>query len=220
MKKISAFVAIVLCMLCSLTACAKKPVEDKLTNYISYSHEASFVGENMSYVVIVEQGKKEEIFVDDGKVGKIVPFCTVNIIPKEEIKKNSLDIVLVMNNQKYEVTVVKDMFTGNYEKTIQETGVIDKVEIGEQSVVVKDKMADCISKADLMQIVNTEFKEQIDSGWKDNKFNKEFYIKLIRDNNNINGNHYWYVALIDGQNSFCSILIDAKTGKVLTKKTK
>lgn len=218
-KRKSLLVLVCLIILVSvLTACNKQDAK-QLDKYISYSHNASYVGEDGDYTVIIEAGNKEEIFVDDGKVGKIVPFFSIIVIPKKADENSSLDIKIYIDNQETAINLTKDMFTGNFEKNISEKGVASKVMIGKNAIELKNKMAECIDKATLMKIINDEFSEQIAAGWKDNVFSKELYIKLIRDNNNINGQHYWYVALIDGQNSFCSMLVDAKTGKVLSKKT-
>lgn len=220
MKKFLLVLMTVCALTFGLTACnneSKK--ENELNSYVSYSHEASYVGENEKYTVICEAGKKEEVFVDDGKIGKIVPFCTVIVVPKKQDDKNSINVKLTVNGKEISENLPKDMFTENFEKSISTFGEVSQIEIENQVIKLQDVMKEYISRAQIMKIVRQELKEQIDGGYKDGKFCKEFYIKLIRDNDNVKGSHYWYVALIDGENSFCSMLLDAKTGEVLSKKT-
>ncbi len=193
--------------------------ENELNNYVSYSHDASYTGENEKYTVICEVGKKEEVFVDDGKIGKIVPFCTVIVVPKKQDDRNSVNVKLTVDGKGVSENLPRDMFTENFEKNISTVGEITEIEIENKVIKLTNVMKEYISRQQIMKIVKEEFKEQIASGYKDGKFCKEFYVKLIRDNNNVKGSHYWYVALIDGENSFCSILLDAKTGEVLSKKT-
>ena len=141
------------------------------------------------------------------------------VVPKKQDDKNSINVKLTVNGKEISENLPKDMFTENFEKSISTFGEVSQIEIENQVIKLQDKMKEYISRSQIMKIVSQELKEQIDGGYKDGKFCKEFYIKLIRDNDNVKGSHYWYVALIDGENKFCSMLLDAKTGEVLSKKT-
>lgn len=218
MKKFCISFLVVLSCLFAFTGCSKDVKNNGLNNYISYLQEQSIVGENENYTVIIDGGKKEEVFVDDGKVGKLVDFTKIVVVPKKSNNKSTIEVRLIEGNKDDSIELTKDSFTGNYEKTINNRINPRKVIIANEHIDLKDITVDFIKKDKIIEIVKTELKEQIDSGYKDNKFTKEIYIKLVRDNNNIKGTHYWYVAVIDAENKFSSILIDAKTGKVLNKK--
>lgn len=219
MKKFCISFLIVLVGLFSFTGCSKDVKNNGLMDYVSYLQEQSIVGENENYTVIVDGGKKEEVFVDDGKVGKLVDFTKIVVVPKKQASKSVIEVRLIEGDKDDSIELSKDSFTGNYEKTIDKRINPRKMIIANEHIELKDVTNEFINKDKIMEIVKSELKEQIDNGYKDNKFNKEIYIKLVRDNNDINGTNYWYVAVIDGENKFSSILLDAKTGKVLSKKT-
>lgn len=217
MKKL---VILMLVMVTLFTTGCDKKVEKRevLLDYISYIQEVSYVGENEKFTVIIDEGKKEEVFVDDGKIGKIVDFTTVKVIPKQDVKGNKLQVVL-LSTEENSVELTKDMFTGCFEASCSDKKEYTSIKIDGEEIALTNSLADCITIDKLFEILRVELKEEIESGFCDNKFTKEFYIKLVRDNNSIK-NAYYYVALISGENTFDSLLIDCKTGKVLTKKVK
>lgn len=142
MKKFSiSMLVLVSCMLL-LTGCSNNVKQNELDDYISYLVEQSIVGENDNFTVIIEGGKKEEVFVDDGKVGKLVDFTKITIVPKHTNNKSVLPVRLIEGDKDDSLELNKDAFTGNYEQSISKRINPRKVIIGSEHIDIKDVTVD------------------------------------------------------------------------------
>ena len=72
-----------------------------------------------------------------------------------------------------------------------------------------------LTSQDVINIAKKEFKEKIDAEYSEGKADREIYVKLITADRT---NYYYYVSFIGDGTDYWAMLVDIKTGAIVSKK--
>lgn len=217
-RKIILSVISIVCIVCAvfaLGACNKKNKNVAKDN-VSRQTDAFYCGESDAYAVSIEFGKRERTFIADGKATDVRAFCEISITPLKQNDAESL--TFVVKGQDAELS--GEVQTSNYGEFVAEIGL----EFTPQSVVVThgesaseielcNVLEGALSANDVINIAKKEFADKI-SAEKD-KPEREIYVKLISGDRTT---YYYYVSFIGEGVDYWAMLVDIKTGEVVSKK--
>lgn len=216
---ISVSVLVLVLVLClSLVACDKKnntkTVEESKVSRMTSQY---FVGEDENFAVMIEKGKREKTFIADGKVNDVQDFVDITVMPLTQNDYESLDFEVKAEGNALNGTLTKSN-NGEFKTSIDMKFAPSSVKItaGEEvsEINLGDVLADKLTADDIMNIANTEFKDRIEkAGGK--KMQREIYIKLISGDRI---NYYYYISFIGDNVDYWAMLIDPKTGDIVSKK--
>ena len=200
------------------TSCEKKL---DLSKYVSDLREDVFVGESQTFSIQAHLGKREDPFIQDGKIGLIKPRLLVKIV-SEFNKDTEVVATLTFNEQNY---VEKFSFNGvantltatfnldNFNlKTFDITlTFMDKSEsitlssIKPENTLTYVKALDCLLKKQPTLIQNYLNEN--------NQFQGEIFLRLLVNNDT----PYYYVGLSSNE-KIVALLIHGVSGKILSIK--
>lgn len=231
MKKKIIISVIIICMLATACAClvaCKKPLTNlqKLENQVSAIQTKYIVGANDDFNISITTCKQEEVFIADGKVGKLKSQTTLVAKPKNvNLINKQFDFKLIgdkatldgkLSKSRVGVELCVDI------ENLDSLGKLSKVSLTtdgkSQDVTLTDKLVGMITPQRALQSAYEKFQTEIDTLMENKKFEKEVYIKVIEDKQVGGENCYWFVSFIQSKEDYWSALIDIKDGKVLTSK--
>ena len=67
-----------------------------------------------------------------------------------------------------------------------------------------------------LEIAVSAFQTEIDAAIAEGGFDRETYVKLVRNDHDPNGGYYWFVSFIKDKDDYWAALIDSKTGEVVS----
>lgn len=201
----------------SFVACNKKANENCENGMISRLTREYYAGESELFAVVVEKGEREKNFIADGKATDVQPFATIAITP---LKSNDYkEISYVLNGESATLSGKLDKSEyGEYSAaitldfvptTVTVTAGDDTSEIDLASV-----LDGALSAEDVINIAKAEFKETLDKEAEAGK-EREIYLKIITGDRT---NYYYYVSFIGEGVDYLAVLIEPKTGKIVSKK--
>lgn len=226
MKKLTILSIVAILMLSVLCACTTVDNEKLLFDNITFMEETVFEGTNDDFDVKYTAGKKEERLVADGKVGNIIDFKVLQIVPKHmDLFEKEYSYKLIGSNGELEGKFSKDMFGVSFSTNIESVdalGEIQKVLINFDDkiseVTLSNMLVDFIGKDKLIEITAKEFKSELKALGSSEIFPREIFIKFINDNTDESNPYYWYVSIIGDEEDYWSLLIEPRIGTVINKR--
>lgn len=207
----------IVCALVGLSACNKKGGATSNEN-ISRQTDAYYAGESDRFAVTIEVGRREKNFIADGKATDVCDFVELIIVP---LKKNECDkLSYVIAGQ--DATLSGEIASSNYGEfvtAVQLDFVPTTVSVtaGEDSDEIEmcNILEGALSSLDVINIAKTEFKDRIDAESAQGKNEREIYVKIISGDRT---NYYYYVSFIGEGVDYWAMLVDIKTGDIVSKK--
>lgn len=226
MKKILVVILIILSAI-GLFACKPKDKNVDLTKNVSYYQTHLYSGENTDFQVTVTIGKKEEIFIADGKTDNLKDFATVSVTPLNlNLAGKTFTFALIADGGEVSGELKRDMISNSYIANVELGELRNKIKsikIYYNSVTVdiplSNKLTNVLTWQQILDIATKEFQDVIKANLDDKgQLQREICIKYIRDKRNPNSPYYWYISFIGNDNTYWALLIDPVTGQIITKK--
>ena len=199
-----------------LSACNRQK-DEKTGDNISRLTAEYYVGESELFAVTVEKGRREKNFIADGKATDVQDFAEVTILPLKTNDYEEITYVLNGENATLEGTVKKSEY-GEYTAQIALDFVPTSVTLtaGETSETIDlaSVLEGALTPEDVINIAKNEFKETLDKEATTGK-EREIYLKIITGDRE---NYYYYVSFIGDGVDYLAVLIEPKTGKIVSKK--
>lgn len=198
MKKIFLFLLILIVSLL-INGC-KPSFNIDLAKNIVYYEKCKLIGENKNFFIEVIVGEKENL-----------PFCDIILTPKN------------INLENYSYSFVYADIKGNLTTEpyhLQHTcqlgcnSLEDKILIeyeGNEEEINLFPLTKEYDKLKILEIAKSHFQEKINSETADKNFEKNIYIKILADINNI---PYLYIGFVD-EKEYYAVLIDPETLKIV-----
>lgn len=223
MKKI--IMIMILLIVCAITITVLvscKPSEDNEPNEknnISYIQTSFYRGFITNFEVRITAGKKEVLFVADGKTNDCKEFSTVTLIPDStDLYNNEYKFIVTGENGELSGTLNKDSFGAYYylDIDLSSIGKLKKVCISyanqEKEIELVDMLENKIDAKGALDIAKQTLQAKLDS---DNK-EREIYIRMINNTTDPNSTYYWYVAFIADPTDYYACLIEPINGGVVS----
>ena len=191
--------------------------EKKSSDNVSRMTSAYLAGEDESYAVTVEFGRREKNFLADGKATDVADFCEITVTPLKSHEYEKLDFTLTAGEKSFEGIVDSGDF-GEFKASIALDFMPESVKItaGETScdVALKNVLENCVGGEDVVNIAKKEFEDRIKAE-NGGELNREIYVKLISGDRD---NYYYYVSFIGEGVDYWALLIEPATGNIVSKK--
>jgi hypothetical protein len=227
MKKFIVFICLLILTVSVFYGCSKEEEKDPVLKQVCFYHNNLYCGQNDIFSISLECGMKEKENIIDGKVNNLIDFTKLKVIPLNiDYFGKDYSFIISGKDGKISGTLEKDVFGTTYLKdvnNISSIGAIQDITIKsnniESKITLNDKINDMLKWKDVLNIAKENYNDAITTELNENSFNREIYIKFINDNKNIDSPYYWYVALIASKNDYWAMLIDPKSGTIITKKS-
>lgn len=213
---VSALIALVCVSMC-LFAC-NKTKKQEATDNISRQTDAYYAGESENFAVTVEKGRRERNFVADGVATDVVDFCEICIQPLKSNDYQKITYVLSGGTS----TLSGELLSGNYGEfsaSIALDFVPEKVTVTangkSDEIDLSSVLSGALTSQDIINIAKNEFKDKMDTEYSQGKAEREIYVKLITADRT---NYYYYVSFIGDGVDYWAMLVDPKTGAIVSKK--
>lgn len=220
-------VLILLILFVSLFGCNQKKEIDPVKNQVSFYHSSLYCGQNESFSVTIESGKKEKDLIIDGRVGAMTDFTKIRVTPlNADNFGKDYSYELIGKNGKLNGKLENDLTVSAYIKDIENisslgviTGITIKAADIDSKITLTDKINDMLKWQDVLDIAKENYSQAISNELQENNFNREIFIKFVNDNKNTESPYYWYIAMIASKNDYWAMLIEPKSGTIITKKS-
>lgn len=223
MKKI--IMIMILLVVCAITITALvscKPNEDitpNEENNISYIQTTFYRGAVANFEVKIIGGKKEVLFVADGKTNDCKKFSTVTLIPDStDLYNNEYKFIVTGENGELSGTLNKDSFGAYYylDIDLSSIGKLNKICISygnqEKEIELVDMLDNKIDAMGALDIAKQTLQAKLEA---DNK-EREIYIRMINNTTDPDSTYYWYVAFIANPTDYYACLIEPSNGGVVS----
>lgn len=211
-------IAVLICTLGVLVACGNKNKGTTPSDNISRRTDAYFAGECELFAVSVEQGKREKTFIADGKATDVIDFCQITIIPLKSNDYETVNYIVTGGENTLSGDIATSEF-GEYFTLIELGFTPEKVTVTAGSdtgeIQLKNMLEGALSSTDAVNIAKEAFKDKIAQEAADGKAEREIYVKLITGDRT---NYYYYVSFIGDGVDYWAMLIDPKTGDIVSKR--
>ena len=148
----------------------------------------------------------------------MVDFCEINIQPLKTNEYEKITYVLSGQDKTLSGELTGGTF-GEFTASIALDFVPDKIVVTagkEQSEIdLSSVLEGALTSQDVINIAKKEFKEKIDAEYSEGKADREIYVKLITADRT---NYYYYVSFIGDGTDYWAMLVDIKTGAIVSKK--
>lgn len=226
-KKALVILSLTLVLIVVLGGCMQQKSNlEKVNDLVSLRQTMLLEGGNDDFRVCINQTMQEELFVADGKVGKLVEKTDLTVKPnKAELLDKSYKYTIVGEKGTLEGELTKDrlgvLFVDDIEGIANIGRVLQvKVKYDDQEVTIElaDKMSQGIGSAEALEIAYNTFKDKIDQALASDKgLSREVYIKMVSDKNGTDDS-YWYVSFIASTSDYWSVLVNVSNGEVVSKR--
>ena len=209
-------IIIIVCSACVFVACNKNE-EQQFADAISRITREYYAGESELFFVVIEKGEREKSFIADGKATDVQAFCSLSITPLRTNDYEELNFVIAGETATLSGSIKKSEY-GEFVTDIQLDFVPISVTVtagGESSEIELANVLDgALSAEDIINIAKTEFKETLDKEELAGK-EREIYVKIITGDRTT---YYYYVSFIGDGVDYLAMLVDPKTGTIISKK--
>ncbi len=226
MKRFLAIILIIV-TLCAFAACNKDDEKLDLSQCVSYAQTHLYTGENASFSVKVEIGKKEELFNANGKTENVMEFATVKVTPLNlDLANKAFSFELIGEGLDVKGDLKKDVVSNAYVASVdlgenkdKITGIKIMYDDKKVDIPLTNQLTGMLTWQQVLDIAAKEFETEILANLdEDGKLPREICIKFIKDKRNPDAPYYWYVSFIAENGSYWALLLDPETGKVASKK--
>lgn len=194
-----------------------------ITKTLSYDQYMYYYGATEDFEVSVTGVNREELFISDGKVGEIKDSVKLSLRPlKPALLNYEYTYVLTGESGTLQGSLQKDSFgvSSSAELTdLNSVGAIRSITITYGENVKEVALENAVTEVDnkkALEIAVSAFQTEIDAAVADGGFDRETYVKLVRNDHDPNGGYYWFVSFIKDKDDYWAALIDSKTGEVVS----
>lgn len=210
-------IVVLICAVGVLVACNPKESEKPADN-ISRQTNAYFAGESEQFAVSIEVGKREKIFIADGKATDVEDFCQITITPLTAGSYEAVNYVVSGGENTLSGEITSSNY-GEYTATVNLEFTPKTVTVTAGDVTSEIELANilegALNSADVVNIAKEEFKDKLQKEIDEGKGEREIYVKLITGDRMT---YYYYVSFIGDGVDYWAMLIDPKTGDVVSKR--
>lgn len=217
-KKIAIVLAILIvaASMFALAACDGRHTNEP-TSDVSRMTESYYAGESDLFAVSVESGKREKMFIADGKVTDVAPFTELKITPLKTFELDSLNFVISAGENSLSGTLTEAR-SGEFAQEIALDFIPEKVTVTAadttSEIDLSDVLDGAITAEEAIEIARETFKDKLAEDAANGKA-REVYLKLISGDRE---NYYYYVSFIgDGVNYLAALI--SRTGEVASKRS-
>jgi predicted small secreted protein len=215
-KKVAVFVIALLSCL-SLAGCGTQDGYDKV---ISEIRNVQYRGSAAGVSITAQSGEREADYRVDGVSHDRKPFFILSVLGVGQGAKYSFDL----GDKTYQGTLNKHPFTDEYVASFDfkiSEPITVKIDYGgnKTEIELSDAAAGAIDYNKALAIAKKELEPQIKKNSKNGTFDGEVYLRLIPNPVEDDGTYYWYAAFCKSEDECFSLLLDAKTGSLVAKKT-
>lgn len=197
--------------------------EFDITKTLSYDQYMYYYGGTQDFEVSVTGVNKEELFISDGKVGEMKDSVKLTLRPlKPALLNYEFSYTLTGEAGTLQGSLEKDSFgvSSSAELTdIASIGALQSVTITYGEEVTEAALENAVTEIDnkrALEIAASAFKAEIDAAVAAGGFNRETYVKLVRNDHDPEGGFYWFVSFIKDRDDYWAALIDSVTGEVVS----
>ncbi len=218
-KIVLSIIAIVatLCAVFALSACNPKGTDSKPDN-ISRLTEAYYAGESEAFAVTIETGRREKVFIADGKATDVENFCQITVTPLAVNDYTGVSYVVAGGGSTLSGEITSANY-GEYTSAITLNFIPHTVTVTAGETTSEIELANilegALNAADIVNIARDEFKDKLAAEKEEGKAEREIYIKLITGDRM---NYYYYVSFIGEGVDYWAMLVDPKTGDIVSKR--
>lgn len=194
-----------------------------ITKTLSYDQYMYYYGATEDFEVSVTGVNREELFISDGKVGELKDSVKLSLRPlKPALLNYEYTYVLTGESGTLQGSLQKDSFgvSSSAELTdLNSVGAIRSVTITYGENVKEVALENAVTEIDnkkALEIAVSAFQTEIDAAIAEGSFDRETYVKLVRNDHDPNGGYYWFVSFIKDKDDYWAALIDSKTGEVVS----
>lgn len=214
------FSIIILAVSLAFVGCDTKdtPVEEE-QKPISYMQTLFYNGKDNEFRVKLIQGRGETLFIADGKQSGNVEFTTLTVTPlNKDQANNELKYTLIGDKGEISDSLSYERLQGHFTASpdISTIGTPLSIKLEEGKRVIEIKLENLLegrlSADEALTVAENELKDKLSNDDKD----REIYIRLINNSLDPNSEYYWYVAFIASPTDYYSVLMDSKTGTILS----
>ena len=210
-------ILILVCATGILVACNRTP-DTQAKDNVSRRTDAYFAGESETFAVSIEKGRREKVFIADGKATDVVDFCQITVTPLSANKYDGIKYTVKGETETLEGELTSSDY-GEYSATVELNFVPKSVTLTAGSdtddVELADILQDKLTSADAINIAKDGFKDKIEKEASDGKAEREIYVKLITGDRE---SYFYYVSFIGDGVDYWAMLIDPKTGDIVSKR--
>lgn len=213
---LSIMLLVLLLYLFCLCSCNKKPQANPSDN-VSRETTDYYAGESENFAVTVEKGRRERVFIADGVVTDVIDFCDITVTPLKVNDLKQISYVLSSGDKTLSGTIDGGTY-GEFCSSISLDFVPTAVKI-----TANDKTDDidlssildgALTPKDVIDIATAELKDKLAAEYAQGKPSREIYLKLITADR---ATYYYYVSFIGDGVDYWGMLIDPKSGSIITK---
>lgn len=208
---------VLICAVSILAACNFKPDKKECDN-ISRQTDAYFVGESSQFAVSVEVGRREKVFIADGKATDVVDFCQITVTPLTSNGYESIGFTLAGGESSLSGEIASADY-GEYSAAVDMNFTPSSVTVTAGDDVSEIELANildgALTSADAVNIAREAFKDRLLKESEEGKPEREIYVKLITGDRL---NYYFYVSFIGDGVDYLAMLVDPKTGDIVSKR--
>jgi len=210
-------IAATLCAVFALTACNPKGADNKADN-ISRLTQAYYAGESEAFAVSIETGKREKVFIADGKATDVESFCQITVTPLAVNDYTGVSYIVAGGGSTLSGEITSSNY-GEYTSAITltfipQTGTVTAGETTNE-IELANILDGALNASDIVNIAKNEFKDKLTAEKEEGKGEREIYIKLITGDRM---NYYYYVSFIGEGVDYWAMLVDPKTGDIVSKR--
>lgn len=211
-------ILILICATCALVACNPRGADNRPKDNVSRSTDAYFAGESKSFAVSIEKGRREKVFIADGKATDVEDFCQITVTPLVSNSYDGISFVITGGEETLSGEVTSSDF-GEFTASIDLKFVPETITVTAGNDVSEIELANilegALTSADAINIAKEAFKDKIEQEQADGKAEREIYVKLITGDRT---SYYFYVSFIGDNVDYWAMLIDPKTGDIVSKR--
>jgi Peptidase propeptide and YPEB domain. len=226
MKKLITVMLLVLSVF-GFCACKKEDKSLDLKSNVSFAHTEYYSGENELFHVSVTSGIKENPYIADGVQNGTVDFLEICVVPqKTELSDKTFSYTLYYEGGEVSGELTRDNVKHAYKASVDVGDNRDKLiklTIAYDDVIseieLTDRLADAISWEQALDMAKTALAAEIEGNLSDEgKLPREICVKFIRDSRNPSSDYFWYVSFVSSEGGYWAVLLEPRTGEVISKK--
>ena len=202
-------------------ACNRKSVD--YFSYVSELRSNVFLAETEEFSLKIYTGFKESPYLADGRKRSVNPRTEIFLTALSGEKNYCAQFThlgktyggdLSFDNVKSDYFYHCDVDVSALNELVVEISYGDTVvELNAVSVLKNSEESNVLSPEEILQKVCLSERERVQMMTDQNGFLGEFYIRLLHESA-----PYYYVGIVDRESKIYSLLLDAKSGKILAKR--
>lgn len=219
-RKALLILAVILCIgtLCACLFACNKDKADEQSDNICRITEQFYAGESDMFYASVESGRREATFIADGVARDVGAFTELCILPLKSNTYTKLAYTISDENN----TVSGEISAGKHGEFVTSialdflpskiTVCVDDVE---DEIELSSVLEGALTAEQAIEIAKGELQNAIDKEFEEGKPEREIYLKLITADRTT---YFYYVSFIGEGVDYWAMLIDPKTGDIVSRK--